>query len=325
MKSLDRSHLHGLSVCTHERTESHFQHLNGVDFWAISQNKHHKQWNTKFAPIPTNYHLLYNRVGQPEFPLWLDFDFVLSQSKFGQFQTLAPLAEQFQLPMISVEHTCVMPPPMWNEQQVSQLRNMRGTANVFISEWSKENWGFVGDDVFVIEHTVDSNLFTPGSTKRENKCLVVANDLIGRDYVLNWKLCQKIASKIPTRFVGDTPGLSKSAESVNELIEEYRAAKIFLNTAPLSPIPTSMLEAMSCGCIPVSVATCAIPSYIKDGENGLLANDEKGILEAIRLIMNDNDLAEKLSANARKTIIERCNINRWVKQWHCVINYVLSH
>ena len=231
-----------LTVPCHERYESGLCKVPNTDYWSIWREGN-KKWNTTYGDIPNNYNLLYNRKNQ--LPLWLDFDFALAQNIFGQYQFLQPLCAQMQIPLVRVEHTTWM--PYWQGDQARQLKSIRGSANVFISNHSVDVWGFKHDDpsVFVIDHTVDTDRFKP-SNSRTNRVLTVANDFVNRDYVLGYNLFQRITKGLPTKIVGDTPGLSSPASSVYDLVSEYQQSSVYLNTAHLSPIPTSMLEAMSC-------------------------------------------------------------------------------
>jgi len=290
LKSLDRKQLNCLTISAHEGFESSFQHINNVDFYAI-WNKGNKKWNNSYRNIPTNYHLLYNRIEQ-QLPLWLDFDFILSHNKFDNFQTLAPIAEKLQLPLISVEHTCV------TYDGLRKLNNLRGTANIFISDWSVDNWQWQRDEsTFIIPHAINTELFHPNTEDRENICLVVANDLVGRGPILGFETYKKIASRYKVKFIGDTPGLSKPAPSLESLIKEYQKAKIILNAAPLSPIPMNLLEGMSCGAIPISLNACAVPDYVNE-ENGFLCHNDNDFLIAIDKVLKNKNLADKLSNNA---------------------------
>ena len=74
-------------------------------------------------------------------------------------------------------------------------------------------------------------------------------------------------------MVGDTPGLSEPAASTEGLVATYQNSRIFLNTSTISPVPTALMEAMSCGCAVVSTATCMIPEVIEHGVNGFITND----------------------------------------------------
>lgn len=299
-----------LTSPTHERQEI-CMCKTGANFYSIWKDGI-KKWNTQYGEVPNNYYLMYKLNNQ--FPLWLDIDIVLSQNKFGQFQFLEPMARRLQTPLISMEHT--LPAPFWGSDQVDYVRSLRGTINIFISNFSLNAWKWEDrGDTFVIEHCVDTDLFTTNNLDRQNHILTVANDYIGRDVFLNYKQYVEVTNGLPVHPIGDTPGLSKPAKNIAELVREYQTSRIFLNTAHWSPIPTSLLEAMSCGCAVVSCATCAIPDYIKDGENGLLAKNNKEMRDKLLLLLNDPVLCNKLGQNARATIIKKCNIDRYIKDW----------
>jgi len=77
---------------------------------------------------------------------------------------------------------------------------------------------------------------------------------------------------------------------------------IFINTTNFDNFPVSIIEAMSLGFPIVSTNVGGIPFIITHGMNGLLveANDHQAMGQAIDRLVNDPDLAEKLSVNARK-------------------------
>ena len=68
------------------------------------------------------------------------------------------------------------------------------------------------------------------------------------------------------------------------MVEEYNKCSVYLNTTTLSPIPMSLLEAMSCGCAIVSTSTCMIPEVIDNGKNGYISNDE----EELKMYVKDS-------------------------------------
>ncbi len=308
-----------LTAPTHERYESGLA-LTGHNFYAI-QGEHIKDWKDTYAKRPPNYTIL---KGQ-ELPLHVDFDLVLSQNKFGQFQKLNTIAKALHLPLISVEHT--LPHPQWGREYITATQNMRGQLNIFITDYSLEKWDWqdLGDTV-VIPHMVDTDLFTPDGDSRKNHVLTVANDYIGRDWCLNFSSYKRVCldKNLPVRPVGDTPGLSKPAKDTKELVHEYQTSSVFLNTAHISPIPTSLLEAMACGCAVVSCNTCAIPEYISHGVNGFLYNSDSEMYRCLELLLTKPELAREFGAKARKTIIQKCNKTSFIERWNNAFNFAIE-
>lgn len=312
----DDEPLNIITYSTHERFESHFSKLNHT-FYLI-QGEHIKPWREDYAKLPSNHILL---PPKSELPVAPDFDIIWSQSKFCHFQLSQQISRQLNIPIVSLEHC--LPPPNWNADQIRQMTNMKGHINVYISEYSLDKWLVERTpDVKVIKHCVDTDLFCPydeySNIERQNIILSVVNDWINRDWCCGFNSWTRIINGLPYKVVGDSKGLSLPATNLDELICIYNNNSIFLNTSVISPIPTSLLEAMSCGCAVVSTATCAIPEIIEHGINGFISNDECELRGYCELLLKDQDLARKLGQNARKTILEKCSQDRFLKEWQNV-------
>ncbi len=286
-----------------------------------------KTWNTNYGEIPENYNILNADLGVGQIPPYVDFDLIFSQNKFGQFQTAYPISRQMNIPLLSLEIT--LPMPMWNNETIGKLKQMRGDVNVFLSDYSVGEWGWeMGDDNRVIKHGIDTKMFKPlVGVMRHSEILSVVNDWINRDWCCGYNLWQRLTSGLSTRVVGDTPSLSEPASSIPALVTEYQQAKVFLNTSLESPTPTVMLEAMACGCAIVTTATCAIPNIIEDGVNGFISNDEAYLREKLELLLSDDSLCKEMGDKARKTISkdfkEKGFIDNWNKAFYDTSNCII--
>lgn len=192
LREATRSPTETRNVITAPTHESYQQNLSNVDarFYMV-QHPSFKKWNHLFRPVPKNHVLLDENMGDRQLKHYVDYDVVLSQNKFGQYQVLNQISQLLGLPLISLEHT--LPMNEWSAQQRSQLRDMQGMVNVFISEYSKREWGF--DDVpntYVIHHGVDSETFCNADIEKLPRILSVVNDWINRDW------CQPAGQKILT-------------------------------------------------------------------------------------------------------------------------------
>ena len=238
-----------LTFPTHERYETNLC-KTGHNFYAWQMPGVTKPWVEDYAPVPSNYTILNPHRENRQLPPHIDIDLVLSQHKFGQFQTAVQLAPQIGCPLLSLEHT--LPRREWGQDQLVPLAQMKGDTNVFISEHSRKTWGWGEDEALVVHHGIDTEQFAPGviaASDRDKVALSVVNDWPNRDWCCGFRLWQSITkhpnNDIPIRVFGSSPGFSKPAD---DLPGEYRRARVFLNTSLISPIPTALLEAMASAC-----------------------------------------------------------------------------
>ena len=296
-----------LTFNTHERYQTQMA-KTGHNFYAFNYEGG-KDWFPDHADMPDNYFQLPKNAVYPG----IVFDLLLVQSKFGQFQTATNVNSRLQIPMVVLEHT--LPHENWPESHTEQFRRMTGDTNVFITEYSKGKWGIPGE---VIYHSIDTDVFKPASGESKAQVLTVAHDFINRDYALNFKGWDRITQGLNRVVVGETEGLSKAAESVDDLVKAYQQSLVYINPSTLSPVPTSMLEAMACGCAVVSTETCEIPNIIKHGENGFMSNDETELRGYVEKLLADPELAIHLGNNARETIKEKFSEERFINEWNTI-------
>ena len=301
-----------LTFPTHERYQTQLC-KTGHDFFEFNMSKQ-KKWNLDQCPFPANYYSL------PENETYscLNYDFILSQSKFWQFQVASQIGQNLNIPIISLEHTVPLI-GVQQENQINHMRSMIGNINIFITEYSRDNWKLPVDS-HIIHHGIDTDYFKPDESIEKNiAILTVANDFINRDYCLNYSGWKRITSGLSTRLIGDTPGLSVSAP-IEILVREYNRCGIYLNTSTLSPIPTSLLEAMSCGCAVVSTQTCEIPNIIQNGHNGYISNDEKELRKYLEILLNDEEERARIGINARQTILDKFSEQKFITEWNTIFN-----
>jgi glycosyltransferase involved in cell wall biosynthesis len=87
-----------------------------------------------------------------------------------------------------------------------------------------------------------------------------------------------------------------------EVPERLNMGDIFLNTTNVDNTPISVLEAMACGLCVVSTNVGGMPYLVDHERDGLLVppGDAHAMAAAVRRILTEPGLAERLSANARK-------------------------
>lgn len=302
-----------LTFPTHERYETQLC-KTGHNFYSLEVNGG-KTWNSEQTKVPENY----NIINAHNFPRYIDFDLILVHSKISQYNVALKINDTLGLPIAVVDH--IMPTSNFSKQHIDQLNSMVGNVNIYITEHSKKAWGSQHPSL-VINHGIDAETFCDRQETRDNSVLTIANDFINRDYCLNFTLWKNVTEEFQTTVRGDTEGLSTAAKSTEELVDEYNKHSIYLNTTSDSPIPMSLLEAMSCGCAVVSSATCMIPEVIKNGVNGFVSNDAEELKEYIRTLMKDQGLARELGQKARETVMNMFSEKLFIDRWNQVFQDV---
>jgi hypothetical protein len=172
-----------------------------------------------------------------------------------------------------------------------QINNMRGFKNVYISEFSLKEWGVEGE---VIHHGIDTDTFKSTNLERKPVILSVVNDWVNRDYFCGFNLWRTVTQGLSVKPVGATPGLSEPAKSTDELVEFYNSHQVFLNTSLVSPVPTSLMEAMACECAVVSTNTCMIPEVIEHGVSGFLGKTQEELRFYCQKLLDNPDLCKEI-------------------------------
>lgn len=327
----DGDRLNIITFPTHERYQSNMADVN-ANFWMVNHAKM-KKWNNTYAEMPKNHFMLNETEDFLLFPNDLIFDGVLSQSKYAQYDVAKKISSCLHIPLICLEHTCRINAEEEtisfgdiNKKRFSDMsiwcdknKNKIGNSNIFISEYSVKSWKFEKEHI-IIHHGIDTNLFSNKNIKRKNEILSIVNDWKNRDAECGYYLWQEITKGLNTKVLGSNPGLSEPAKNVYELVDAYNKSRIFLNTAIFSPIPTVLLEAMACGCCVISTNCGMVGEIIQNGINGFISNDINEIKKYINICSNDEQLCKKIGYNARKTILEKFNLSKFVQNWNDALN-----
>lgn len=309
-----------LSWVTHERWQSNLENTNCNYYLLQNGNGCKGDWRRDYSELPNNTIVLppFQQSPLEVIPPYVDIDVVFSQHKFGQWQGANQLANYFQCAHVHNEHTMVT-----NQQlrdAVPELRKMSAHINVFISDFSRRDWGYDETNSEVIQHGINTNIFKPTKGNKGNYVLNINNDIQNRSEILGWDIIQRviISNNIPFKLVGDNKGLSQPARNVYDLVNEINSCRLFVNCSRTSPIPMIVLECLACGVPVVSTKNCMLPEVIEDGFNGYLTNDEKEMKEHIIRLLNSPDECERLGNNARKRILEQFPLDRFVSAWNDV-------
>lgn len=308
-----------LCMPTHEGYQT-LMGKTGHEFYMIGginpQNRQpFKGWDFHTRPLPENHYLYLRDFTQ----IYSDvtFDLILSQNRLDQFPILQDVSRKLNIPLIQLEHT--QPPPGMNDKSLRQLvKERRADIHVYITDFNKQAWYAEPKD-FVIRHGIDTETFK-GWNGNNPSGLSIVNYFPQRDAFCGWKLWSEITKDIPIELVGENPNLSKSINSVPELVSKIASSRFYLNTSQWSPVPLSMLEAMAVGCPVVTTAKQEIPSIITNGVNGLMSDDPEELKKYCKQLIEDKEMAKQIGEAGRQTILTAFSIGRFSQQWQSVFD-----
>lgn len=105
------------------------------------------------------------------------------------------------------------------------------------------------------------------------------------------------------------------------ILNEILDAKLFVLSSNYEGMPNALVEAMCLGLPCISTKVSGANELIKNKENGLLIdiNNTNQLLELMKLLIEDNELAIKLANNATK-LNQELNVDRIVNNWIELIN-----
>ena len=92
-----------------------------------------------------------------------------------------------------------------------------------------------------------------------------------------------------------------------QLVEQLKKAHVFVITSLIENSPNSLCEAQALGLPCIATYTGGITSLIDDGHSGLFCppRDSSVLAERIREVFENDDLAQQLGTQARRTALNR--------------------
>lgn len=195
-------------------------------------------------------------------------------------------------------------------------------VNRAIADYAKS----FNDNVHIVPMTVDTDRYTPNKLPLSNgkpiiawvgtrtnqpniELAVPAMWQLAKEKDFTFRIIADDAMKfegldidfVPWAFDVEVPRLQESQIGIVPVKETaWNPWKFFFKT----------IQFMSLGMPVVATATGSNLEIIEDGVNGFLAETEKDWHYKLKLLLDDTELRQKLGKNARKTILERFDIEK---------------
>lgn len=311
----------------------------GDGFWGMLRLPHYgiqadyAELESSFPPRVAAFlrrHLNIYFVHLPLFFQFFKYDIIFTSTAFGSqlIRTLLPFRKPLWV-MHDFSITGLLGDGRTLKQKVFHFMVTRAAGIVTVgkgeTELLKQRFPHLKDRIEYITFGADTTFFKPYEGEKQMRIFGAGFDP-DRDWETLVSACEGVDLPLvmatrPERVVKLQP-LPAYAEqrmlTVPELARMYAESAIFV-----LPLDTStglndamgcstLFEAMASGCAIIATRTHTIESYITDGENGLLVpeGDIDAMRLAIRRLLEDKELRERLGKNARTYAVEHLDAEK---------------
>jgi glycosyltransferase involved in cell wall biosynthesis len=246
-----------------------------------------------------------------------DLDFLIATSWPTAFDVISKRAKR-RCYFVQLNETVFYKPrsPLYRATLLSYQVNMRFmTMSTYVQKWLKTSFG---QDAVVIPNAIDLDVFHPveplepkkgrprilveGAFALPHKGMREAFEAIKGLDVEVW--CVSSFGKPKGDFVYDRFFEKVSMEKMRDI---YSSCDILLKMSKEESFGLPPLEMMACGGLCVVSKIAGHEEYIRDGYNALMVapEDLQGARSAVRRLLDDRELQERLRKNGFHTAAER--------------------
>lgn len=192
-----------------------------------------------------------------------------------------------------------------------------------IREYAMKGWAIIAQNkigyhrckeegyhrVFLIPNGVNTNMYRPALDKPKEKFIGIAGNIEDRAELKGYTYLIPAVKKI--KGIKLIEAGSKNPLTYEEMVRWYQSLTIYAQPSDSEGCSNSIMEAMSCGLPSLIVKGVGYHGEVcLDGiehDNGqviFVERDEKDIAEKIKLLLNDKELYNRVSVNARNFALQ---------------------
>ena len=153
---------------------------------------------------------------------------------------------------------------------------------------------------------------------------VVINEARRRARVTGTDLLDRFAAAAPIDLFGmDAPSLGGTDLPQDELHDAMARRRVYVHPIRWTSLGLSLLEAMHLGMPVVGLATTEAVEAVPD-EAGVVSTDVTRLTSALRRLVADPDEARERGLAARRAVLERYGLRRFLADWDAVLEEVAA-
>ncbi|KMQ80195.1 Glycosyltransferase [Candidatus Burkholderia pumila] len=290
------------------------------DFYLVTRPGYPPGYAGTGGALPFGYNV--HEIPASEVPSQ-EFDVVLFQHKNqwddDRFNLLTNA--QLKLRRIYLEHD----PPQQSAFEQRHWVQECDTLLVHVTHFNRAMWDNGETPTRVVEHGVvmPEGVRYSGEIERG---IAVINHLKQRGRRLGSDIYAHTSAKVPLDLVGmDAQSAGGIGEVGNLELAAFTARyRFFFNPIRWTSLGLAIIEAMMIGMPVVGLATAELTTVIRNGESGFIHTDMDALIDAMRGLLDYPAEAKRLGEGARRTALERFNIERFARDWDETLRYVCS-
>ena len=304
IRSVKRKKDDKLKVITFCETEEKYNSLlaqTGHDFYLWGEGIDNN-WNELVENKPSNIYKLPD-VSKNIYENY--FDLVVCHNRIEQYNIGEAISNSLHLPLIIIDHCgekVLKASPIFSNVTTQDIKLLYQrefllnvcTHNHLAKEWPHENKGSI-----VINTGIDTEKYKPENIEKSFSIVL--------DNFIPEPVAQFLSSLNKYHII------STDREDKTNL---YNYGSVFINT--WKNINVKLLEAMSCGTVPICIESPEITHVVKNKETGFIVKDVQEMISLIDRIQNQEVNIEQIAKNAREYIVKNHHIDLFINKWNQV-------
>jgi glycosyltransferase involved in cell wall biosynthesis len=250
-----------------------------------------------------------------------EFDCIVFQTNnnylVDQYEILTD--EQRALPRIYIEHD----PPRQHPTDTKHVVNDEAMVLVHVTHFNRLMWDSNNTPTRVIEHGVtDPGALYQGDLDRG---IVVINNLPARGRLLGHDIFMHARKHVPLDLVGMGTGELGLGEVLHPQLPKFQSRyRFFFNPIRYTSLGLAICEAMMMGIPVVGLATTELSAVIENGVSGFIHTDVEYLVEKMKLLISEPQLAREIGTKGREVALQRFGIQRFTNDWENLFTEVTS-
>lgn len=276
----------------------------------------------------------------------MSFDIIHSHALLSAGIISPKLSEYFKKPLFHTEHSSglIFNPNQFDIIDRNRISNLIKTAKkiFFVSNYAKENSllfkDVKTDKIKVLHNIVSEDFFKVKINKRENKIIVIGDNLQIKNHQFIIQSWLKIQNELPDYelvFAGNGFDTDEFKESIKqckrlrciprlnrtEVLEQICSSKLVLSGSKLETFGLTVAEALATGTPVVVTDSGGVRDIVKVGDGFIVAqNDVDDFSKAIVKVINEQcDTPDKIRERCKSKFSEEV-IYGELNNWYSVIS-----